>query len=152
MMNTETRIRIAAGIALATALWAILPDWRSHVFVFRGLNCYAQNFGLARTISILMGELVLLAQLISSIGLFRIRRWAWLLAVTSISVQVLFVSIGAVRLALLPPVLSLQIEPGVIVCIISMWPSYFRTILNAIAVLLLFSKPIRSHFLNEEKK
>jgi len=152
MMKIETQIRIAAGIGLVTALWVILPDWRSHAFVFRGLNNYVQDFGLGLSVSIVVLELVLLAQLVSAIGLLQIQRWAWILAVIVLSVQVLLMSIGAVRLALLPPAPPPQIEPGAIVHTISMWPSYLRTILNAIAVLLLFSQPIRSHFLNKKKE
>jgi len=152
MMKTETQIRIAAAIGLTTALWVILPDWRSHAFVFRGLNSYVQDFGLGLTVSIVVFELVLLAQLISSVGLFRIRRWAWILAVIALSVQVLLMSIGAVRIALLSQAPPPPIEPGAVVRTFSMWPSRVRTMLNAIAVLLLFSQRVRSHFLKEAKE
>ena len=152
MMKTKTQIRIAAGIGLATALWVILPDWRSHLFMFRGLSHSVQFLGLGLTVSVFLFELTLLTQLISSICLFQIRRWAWILAVITLSVQVLLMSIGAVRIALLPHALPPQIEPGAVVHTFSMWPSRVRIMLNAIAVLLLYSQRVRSHFLNKAKE
>ena len=151
-MKAETQIRIAAGIALITALWTILPNWRSHLFLFHGLHRYAEAAGFAVTMSVVLFEFILLIQLISAIGLFRILRWAWILAVVTLSVQVLLISIGAIRMAILPPLPPPPITSHSIITTHSLLPSYFRTIMNGIAVLIIYSKNIRSHFFKQTKK
>jgi len=141
-MKTESRVRLAAAIALATALWTILPDWRSHVFLYRGLRDYAQIAGVSITLSVVLFELALLAQLVSAFGLLCLRRWAWPLAVVSLSVLVLFPAMSAVRFLLLPPPPSGE----TVAMTFSLLPSYLRAIANGIAVLLLFSKSVRAQF------
>lgn len=145
-MKTETRIRVAAAIALTTALWAILPNWRSHVFLFRGLGGYAQIAGIGITVSVVLFELALLLQLVSAVVLMSLRRWAWVLAVVALSILVLLPALGAIRLLLFPPPPPPPIPEGHVVTTHSMLPSYVRAILNGITVLLLFSKSVRAHF------
>ena len=152
MMKVETRIRIAAGLALATAIWTILPAWRSHVFMFRGISGYAAVAGVGWAIFTVLLEAILIAHLASAIGLFRLHRWAWVLAVVSLSVQVLLISVVAMRLVLLPPPPPPPVTPGSFVTTHSLLPAYFRNILNGIAVLILYSRGVRSHFLNQTNK
>ena len=145
-MKTETRIRVAASIAMATALWAILPDWRSHLFLLHGLRGCAQITGLGIALSVLLFKLVLLSQLVAAVGLFWYRRWAWVLAVVSLSVLILFPAISAVRLLLFPPPPPSPAEHTVTT--LSLLPLYIRAGINGIAVLLLFSQSVRTYFLN----
>jgi hypothetical protein len=146
-MKTETRIRIANAIALTTALWTILPDWRSHVFLFRGLGGYAQVAGVGVTVSVVLFELALLLQLVSAVALMWRRRWAWVLAVVALSVLALLPALGAIRLLLFPLPPPSPVPEGHVVATRSMLPSYVRAILNGIAVLLLCSKSLRAYFL-----
>lgn len=152
-MKVKTQIRIAGVFALATVLWIILPDWRSHLFVFYCLGEFVETVGVAVVASGMLFELVLFAQFVSAIALFSYRRWAWFLVLITLSVQVLLTTLNALCLAILPfvsePVEPACVEPGCIVVTISLWPSYFRAGINAVTVLILFSSGVRSYFLKQ---
>jgi hypothetical protein len=151
-MRIERRIQFGAGLALGTALWMILPDWRSHLVFLGGFHDYVKVAGITVGLSIALFESILLVHLISAIGLFRGYRWAWFCVVVVLSVQILLTFIGAIRLALTPPASVLPIDPSATIETISLWPAYFKAMLNAVSVLFLLSPSVRSRFLQQRKK
>ena len=149
-MKIETRIKLAADIAVFTAAWMIVPNWRSHIFLYQDLGKYIAFAGIAATISTLMIHVVVYSQLISAIFLFRCSRWAWILTIIVLSVQILLTGVNAVRHLMIPAApLPPAAEPGVTVITISLWPVYIRALLNAGAVMILFSRGVRSRYLKQ---
>ena len=95
--------------------------------------------------------LLLILQIIAAYGLFRLRTWAWLLAVCVISADFLTRLFGITNLWFnrhpgSSPVLDGIEEQAVVIQSFSLWPGYFRVVLSLVFMIVLLQKPIKNVF------
>ncbi len=125
--------------------------WWSLTFLFRP-NAYptAYDYLLYSTASLFFLIILPLAILVSGIGLIRIKRWGWMLAITVCTITFFIKSVGTINFVF--AVYKLKDNPippfpnGAVVGYVSMWPTYIYGIASGLLILVLTRNSIKQAF------
>ena len=137
-------IRLIAVIMAGMALYVLYPDFGlrylkiTFFVILHDPNRW--EFFKYFPLTILLTPILPSLELVSAYGLFKLRPWAWKVAVGALSCDFLFRFIGAINFVIMvmqyrnkpiPPI------PKDAAFVVSMWPSYIIAFLCGIAIFIL---------------
>ena len=152
MQKIRITINLAALLTAGTGFYALADHWPGMLdfvrFFFYFLGDSSRLPIWTPVLGIIL-YLTLFGKIIAAYGLFRLRKWAWKLALVVLSIDFSWHLFAAVyhfvsfRHSKTPPV-----PPGTITVTVSLWPSYIICILSLFSIILLARKPVRTVFEN----
>jgi hypothetical protein len=147
---------VLVSVGSLQLIWRLKDSWWAFAGLFRPSSFATMQVylisGATSLFFIIISIILPLAIFIAGIGLIRIRRWGWILAVTVCSVTFIIKFIGTMNFAFavymlkdnpIPP-----IPEGAVVGYVSMWPTYIYGIASGLLILVLTRKSIRKAFHN----
>lgn len=149
--RTRFLIRLIAVGTTGTALYVLLPTYWKYwweiigFWVREGISPFARHASWLFPAMILF-DLILLFKLVTAYGLFRLRSWAITPAICVLSLDFIFRLWGAINTWTYtlrhpePPPIPTE---GVVVKVISMWPSYIIGAISLVSLIILFRKSVR---------
>jgi hypothetical protein len=149
--RTRFLIRLIAVGTAGTALYALLPThWKYWweiigLWARQGISPFGRHASWLFPTMILF-DLILLFKLVTAYGLFRLRSWAIIPAICVLSLDFILRLCGAINMwtyTLRHPELPPIPTEGVVVKVISMWPSYIIGTISLVSLIILFRKSVR---------
>jgi hypothetical protein len=156
-MNKDKTIKLLGVLFIAVgSLQTFLRAkdiWWLLTFLFRP-NAYStvHNYLFYSAASLFFFIILPLAILVAGIGVIRIKRWGWILAITVCAVTFIVKLIGTMNFEFavyrlkdhpIPP-----ITEGAVVGYVSMWPTYIYGIASGLLILVLTRNSIKKAFHN----
>jgi len=146
-------VRVVAVVTAAAGLFVIIRECSTYAHLVSTVGEAVRLVGrLIGTLGITISVLPFV-KLVAAVGLFRIRKWAWVLAIVALTLDMLLRIVGAIRHSLESPqdLPELALCSGVVVEEISLWPSYVIALVSAVSLLVLANSRIRSQFWRREQ-
>ncbi len=124
--------------------------WTSQSFFHPGSFMSTQEYIFHVLASILVLILLPLATLISGYGLFRIKKWGWILAMISCGTTFILSCIGTISFAIVSnkyrtiPMPNIPVDMHVET--FSIWPTYIKVVISALFMFTLKRPSLRQEF------
>jgi hypothetical protein len=158
-MNKDKTIKFLGVIFITVGLLQLILGakdiWWHLVFIFRS-SAYPSVHGYLfySAVSLFFFIILPLAIGISGIGIFRIRRWGWILAIMVCTITFIVKFIGTIYYAFAVyksegnpmPTIS---EGAQVAGFVSMWPTYIYAVTSALLILLLTQSSTKKAFNNK---
>ena len=149
--RTRFLIRLIAVGTAGTALYVLLPTYWKYWWDIIGLWVRQGKTPFAGHASwlfpaIILFDLILLFKLVTAYGLFRLRSWAIIPAICVLSLDFILRLYGAINTWTYtlrhpePPPIPTE---GVVVKVISYWPSYIIGAISLVSLIILSRKSVR---------
>ena len=147
-------IRVVAYLAAATGVFVILRSWSSYSHFFPTLRDTWSLAGPLTALEIGVLLLIPIIKLIVVLGLMRLKRWAWTVLFTALTLDIALTAIAGAKMYAYqrsgtgPP----PSNGGAIVETVSMWPAYIIAVINLASLIILLQPSVRARFNSASKR
>jgi len=143
-------LRVVAIATAASGLWFIISRWLDYQNASQVLGETANIAG--SWFAVVTGAMMLIPVLKvgAAVGLWRVHRWAWGVALFVLSVDFLILASSVIRFHLattVAPSIDEALASGATIGkVYSIWPTYFLAVLSASCLVVLLQGAVRKQF------
>ena len=145
-------VKVVAFVTAAMGVFVIVKDRWGYLYFPMAFRGTSEIIGPLLAVLSLLVMVIPVLKIVVAVGLFNVRRWAWISAIVVLTLDFVIRLQSAVRMCIfslthpIPPMPMSVSQENVVVRVVNMGPTYVVSIVGILIVLILFQKPISKLF------